>query len=205
MWLVERDRELSVAQGLVEVTRAGTGGLLVIEGPSGIGKSALLGELAGRAAAGALAVRSVRATPLGAEVPFALARWLLEPAVHAVPSALEAGWARHARSLFDGEVGGPGDQRLLVEGLVALVAELRRAGGPLALIVDDVQWSDPASLEFLGELAVRCEDLGVAVAVAIGTGQGQVDGRSLHRLASAAGPRLLQPAPLSADAVRALV
>ncbi|MGH2858580.1 MAG: helix-turn-helix transcriptional regulator, partial [Solirubrobacteraceae bacterium] len=90
-------------------------------------------------------------------------------------------------------------------GLVALVAELRRAGGALALVVDDLQWSDPASLEFLGELAPRCEDLGVAVAVAIGTGQGQVDDRSLHRLAAAAGPRLLAPAPLSADAVRALV
>ena len=84
---------------------------------------------------------------------------------------LEAGWARHARSLFEGEASGAGDRRSLIEGLVALVAELHRRAGPLALIVDDAQWGDPASLEFLEELAARCEDIGVVVAVAIGTGQ----------------------------------
>jgi DNA-binding CsgD family transcriptional regulator/tetratricopeptide (TPR) repeat protein len=142
---------------------------------------------------------------LGAEVPFALARWLLEPAVSAAPAVLAAGWARHARPLFAGEVGGAGDQRLLVEGLVAVVAELRRAGGSLALIVDDAQWGDPGSLEFLGELAARCEDLGVAVAVAVGTGQGGADEPLLRRLAAAAGSRVLAPAPLGPEAVRALV
>jgi hypothetical protein len=90
-----------------------------------------------------MAVRSVRATRLGAEVPFALARWLLDPLVRAAPSVLEAGWSRHARSLFEGEASGAGDRRSLIEGLVALVAELHRRAGPLALIVDDAQWGDP--------------------------------------------------------------
>jgi DNA-binding CsgD family transcriptional regulator len=165
----------------------------------------VLAEVARRAATVGVAARSVRATRLGAEVPFALARWLLEPAVRATPSVLGAGWARHARPLFAGEVSDAGDPRTLVEGLVALVAELRRAGGSLALIVDDAQWGDPASLDFLGELSDRCEDVGVAVAVAIGTGQGGANGPSLRRLAAAAGSRMLAPAPLSAGAVRELV
>lgn len=205
MRLLERERECAAALALVDGAVAGAGGLLVVEGPSGIGKSVLLEEVARRAGAAGVVTRSVRATRLGAEVPFALARRLLEPAVRAAPSVLAAGWARQARSLFAGEVSGAGEQRLLVEGLVALVAELRRAGGPLALIVDDAQWGDRASLEFLGELADRCEDVGVAVVVAIGTGQGGVDGPSLRRLAAAAGSRMLAPAPLSADAVRDLV
>ncbi len=205
MRLLERDRERAAAQGLVDRAVAGVGGLLVIEGPSGIGKSVLLTETAERARAAGVAVRSVHATRLGAELPFALARWLLEPAVRATPSVLEAGWARHTRALFEGEVSGAVDQRLLVEGLVALVAELRHAGGPLALIVDDAQWGDPASLEFLGELSARCEDLGVALALAIATGHGEIDPRLLGRLAAAPGSRMLAPGPLSPAAVRELV
>ncbi len=205
MRMLERDRECAAAQALVDGVVAGVGGLLVIEGPSGSGKSVLLAELARRADAAGVAVRSVRATRLGVDVPFVLARRLLEPAVHAEPELLAAGWARHARPLFEGEVSIAGDQRSLVEGLVALVAEVRRDGGPLALIVDDAQWGDPASLEFLDELAARCEDIGVAVTVAIGTGQGGVDPSSLRRLAAAAGGRVLAPAPLSAGAMRALV
>src|ERR1700741_3068831 len=152
MRLLEREREYAAAQALIDGAVTGGGGLLVVEGPSGIGKSALLAEVARRAEAAGVAARSVRATRLGAEVPFALARWLLEPAVRAAPSVLAAGWARHARSLFAGEVSGAGDQRSLVEGLVALVAELRRAGGPPALIADDAPWGEPPSLEVLRPL-----------------------------------------------------
>ena len=201
MRLIERERESAVLHALVDAAR----GLMVVEGPSGVGKSALLGELAERADAKGMTVHEARATRLGASVPFALARWLLEPPVRAAPAALEAGWARQARPLFDGEASAVRDRRSLIEGLVALVAELHRRGGPLALIVDDVQWGDPASLEFLEELSARCEDIGVVVAVAIGTGQGGDEGPWLTRLAAAAGARLLMPAPLSAGAVRDLV
>src|SRR5690349_21477461 len=110
MRLLERDRESAAALALIESAVAGAGGLLVAEGPSGVGKSALLAELAGRAAAAGMVVRTARATRLGAEVPFALARWLLEPSVRAEPSVLDAGWARHARSLFEGEASGAGDR-----------------------------------------------------------------------------------------------
>jgi predicted ATPase len=36
--LIERERELTALDALVEATRAGDGRLLVIEGPAGIGK-----------------------------------------------------------------------------------------------------------------------------------------------------------------------
>ena len=69
MRLLEREREYAAAQALIDGAATGGGGLLVVEGPSGIGKSALLAELARRAAAAGVAARSVRATRLGAEVP----------------------------------------------------------------------------------------------------------------------------------------
>ena len=205
MRLWERERECAAAQALVDRAVAGGGGLLVVEGPPGIGKSALLAELAERAVAGGVVTQLGRATRLGGEIPFGLARWLLEPAVRAAPSVLDVGWARHARPLFAGDLGAVGDRRSLVEGLVSLVVELRRGSGPLALLVDDAQWGDPASLEFIEELGVRCDGIGVAVAVAIGTGHGGVECPPLRRLAEAAGKWMLAPAPLSVVAVRDLV
>jgi ABC-type transport system involved in cytochrome c biogenesis ATPase subunit len=70
MRLLERDREFAAAQGLVNRAVAGAGGLLVIEGPPGIGKTALLQETAGRARAAGVAVRLVHATRLGASDRF---------------------------------------------------------------------------------------------------------------------------------------
>lgn len=204
MRLLERDQESTATRALVDGVVDGRGGLLVIEGPAGIGKSALLAELAERAGAAGVAVWPSRATRLGGAITFGLTRWLLGPAVSDTPAVLEAGWARHTRLLFDGGSDGAGERRLLVEGLVALVAELRRAG-PLALIVDDAHWGDSASLEFLDELAARCADIGVAIAVAITTGQGNGASDALHALTARAGEWLLTPAPLSVDAVSDLV
>src|SRR5262249_9334704 len=155
MRLRERELECAAAQALIDRAAAGSGGLLVIEGPPGIGKSALLAELAERAGVAGLTVQAVRATRLGGEMPFGLAGGLCGPAIRAAPSLLEAGWARHARPLFEGEAGGAGDRRSLIEGLVALVAEIRRAGASPVLTVDDAQWGDSASLEFLEELGAR--------------------------------------------------
>lgn len=205
MALLERDSERAAAHGLIDGVAVGLGGLLVIKGPPGIGKSALLAEVAERAAEVGVSAQSIRATRLGGQIPFGLARWLLEPAVRAAPSVLDVGWARNARPLFEGEVARRAHRRLLVEGLVALVAELRRDNGPLALIVDDAQFGDSASLEFLDELSARCEDVGVGLAAAIATGVDGAEEPSLRRIMAAAGNRLLAPAPLSAVAVMGLV
>jgi DNA-binding CsgD family transcriptional regulator len=205
MRLVERDRELAAVRALVNEASRRLGGLLMFEGPSGVGKSALLAELAARAGDAGVSVASVRATRLGGESPFSVARRLLEPAVRARPSVLEAGWARHARSLFDGEPGGAGIASSLVEGLVALAAQLVDSAGSLVLVVDDAQWADPSSLAFLKEVVDRGEEPGAGVAVAIRTAEPGIDARSLRRLGAAAGARVLTPAPLSAGAVCELV
>ncbi|MGA9859814.1 MAG: AAA family ATPase, partial [Solirubrobacteraceae bacterium] len=204
MRLLERDQESTATRALADGVADGRGGLLVIEGPAGIGKSALLAELAERARAADVTVWPARATRLGGAITFGLARWLLGPAVNDAPAVLQAGWARHTRLLFEEGTDGVGERRLLVEGLVALVAELRRSG-PLVLIVDDAHWGDSASLEFLDELAARCEDIGVGIAVAIATGQGDKDAGSLRALTARAGEWLLTPAPLSVNAVGDLV
>jgi DNA-binding CsgD family transcriptional regulator len=202
--LEDREVECAGLESLITGARDGRGGVIVLEGPSGAGKSALLAWLAARSEGAGIRAVAVRATPLGAEVPFGLARRLLEPAVRAAPSLLDAGWARRARPLFAGDVAGPGVAPLLTEGLVAIVGQLVTAHGPAVLAADDLQWADAWSAGFLVEVAQRAPELGLGLAVAINTAEEVADPVSLARLRALAG-RVIAPAPLSPAAVGRLI
>jgi predicted ATPase len=98
MALLEREREIAALQAMVDDVSRRRGGCLVLEGATGAGKSALLAELVGGAQDAGVQVSSVRATRLGAEIAFGLARRLLEPLVRATPAALsQAGRGRRVR------------------------------------------------------------------------------------------------------------
>src|SRR5262245_59064543 len=77
MPLVERERELQAIGGLLERTRGGAGGALLIEGPAGIGKSSLLA--AARGTPGDARVAAARGSELEREFPLGVVRKLLEP------------------------------------------------------------------------------------------------------------------------------
>ncbi len=81
MGLVERERECSKLGEIVRHVAAGTGGVGVVQGPPGIGKSALLAWLADESRTAGLRAQGVRATELGASVSFGVARRLLEDEV----------------------------------------------------------------------------------------------------------------------------
>src|SRR6478672_11745541 len=85
--LVERDAEVAELGEALAGARAGTGRLAVVEGPAGIGKTRLMGEL--RATAGRLGMRilGARATELERDFPFGVVRQLYEPEL----VALDAG------------------------------------------------------------------------------------------------------------------
>jgi hypothetical protein len=124
MGLVERESECTLLAEIIRDVSAERGGVAVVEGPPGIGTSALLDWLEDECRAAGVRARLVRATELGADVSFGLARRLLEPDVRSRPELLESGWARRARPVFDGDAGGAGLAAPLTEGLLALVAEI---------------------------------------------------------------------------------
>ena len=107
--LYGRERELRVVAGLIGGLAEGTGGVLVVRGEAGIGKSALLAAAAGLAADSGARVLSATGIQAEARLPFAGLHQLLRPGLgYAV---LPEGTARfyHRRDLRDLHVAGLDD------------------------------------------------------------------------------------------------
>jgi DNA-binding NarL/FixJ family response regulator len=82
MMLLDRDREVAALDERVAEARDGSGRLVLIEGPAGIGKSGLLAELRERARP-RLRILSARASELEREFAFGVVRQLFEAEVAA--------------------------------------------------------------------------------------------------------------------------
>ncbi len=145
-------------------------------------------------------VLEARAGLLEREYGFGVVRQLLEPA--ADPSLME-GAAAAARVVL-GESEATEGTFPILNGLFRFVERLA-AGGPLALCVDDLQWSDPASLRFAAYLARRVGGLPVLLAATIRTGEPEADESLLGELAQEPVSVALNPRPLTAEATRELI
>jgi len=123
----------------------------VVHGEPGVGKSALLDYLAGRAAG----CRVVRAAGVESEMELAFAglHQLLAPVLdHA--EGLPGPQREALRTAFGLSAGPVPDRFLVALGVLGLVSEV--AGErPLVCVVDDEQWLDRASVQALGFAARR--------------------------------------------------
>src|SRR6201981_909841 len=81
--LLDRERELAELGGLIEAAAQDSGGVVVVEGPAGIGKTRLLEEAARTAGAAGMGVLRARGSEFEAGIGFGVARQLLEPVVRA--------------------------------------------------------------------------------------------------------------------------
>src|SRR5204863_5392703 len=77
--LIERDSELSELHSALDDARRGAGRLVVIEGVTGIGKTALVRAAQDAARDAGMHVLRARGTELERDFPFALVRQLFEP------------------------------------------------------------------------------------------------------------------------------
>ena len=102
--LFERDAELTAVEGLVDVND-GSRRLLAIEGPPGIGKTALIGEAKALAHEAGMQVLTGRGSELERSFAYGVVRQLFEPLVASLPaeerSELFTGAAALAAPLFD--------------------------------------------------------------------------------------------------------
>ncbi|MBW0134417.1 helix-turn-helix transcriptional regulator [Pseudonocardia abyssalis] len=204
--LLERDHETGCVRRLVDAAASSAGGLLVIEGDAGIGKTGLVRAAATLAAERDVRVLGARGAELEQDLAFGMVRELLGAAASEPGTALEGAATLAGPVLGPVSAAGPGGQDLfgILHGLYWLVADLA-AVRPLLLVVDDAHWCDVPSLRFLAYLARRLD--GVAVGLLVATRPTAVGGRQdlLGVLAAEPGAVMVRPRPLTADGVRRLV
>src|SRR3954451_16320692 len=145
--LLERDQERTELQSALARARGGTGQVIVVEGPGGIGKTSLLTVARAAARDAGVLTLHARGSELERAFPFGTARELFEPTAFKDPDRWFAGAAGLARPLF--EIAAGDDDResayARLHGLFWLCANLA-AEQPLVVCVDDAQWADEPSL-----------------------------------------------------------
>jgi DNA-binding CsgD family transcriptional regulator/energy-coupling factor transporter ATP-binding protein EcfA2 len=137
--LLERERELSELAQAAREAAAGEGGLVLVSGEAGIGKSSLVRAVRGLLPAGGRLLVG-HCDDLGTPRTLGPFRDLVGQVGAELTRALREGGERDAV-------------------LAALWAELDWTGHPTVLVVEDVHWADEATLDVLGYLARRIAEL----------------------------------------------
>jgi len=189
--LLERESDLLTIRAF-----ARRGGLLVVEGRAGIGKTSLLDAACTTAQRNGRVVLRARGSDLESGFSFGIVRQLFErrctEATRGERAALFRGVAGSARALImrDGTNAATGDVSFaVIHGLYWLAVNF--AGRqPVLLAVDDAHWSDDASLRWLAYLAARLEGTGTALAVALRPGEPRSQAGALLAVRAAANATL---------------
>ena len=163
--LVGRAQERARLAAALERARRGSGSLVLVSGEAGVGKTRLANELASGSGALVLAGACSHggATPYGAVVA------ALRSRLRAAPGALDGCGPLGAHlGLILPELGAPPDptdRATLFEAVRCALAGIARER-PAVVLLDDLQWSDEATLDLLSALAGPLEEMPVAVVAA---------------------------------------
>ena len=205
--LLEREAELGALAELCERAAGGRGGLMVVEGPPGVGKSALLDRASALARERGLVVLRARGHELERAFGWGVARALIEASLEDAPELL-AGPAAPARMVFergDDTAGGPASEArfAILHALYWLVVRLAERA-PLLVLVDDAQWADEPSVRFLLYLLGRASDQPIALLIAAREGE-RGEGGLLEQLVGDSSTDIRVLPPLTAAAVSRLL
>jgi DNA-binding CsgD family transcriptional regulator len=183
-WLHERSAGLRAIDLLLEGLRAGRGGALFLTGDAGLGKTTLL-NLAAAWAEGRAGVARGCGQAMEVELPFGLAAQALEPltGVRLSPPASAAE---------------PAESRVTVWLRARAWLEESASRAPLLLVLDDLHWSDPDSVDLVAFLSRRIRE--VPIGIIAGLRAWPPAARNVvERLVAAGVADRIELAPLSQD------
>jgi len=217
---IGREAELAALEDALEQAKGGRGGLVLLGGESGGGKSWVLDELARRSTQRGVWVLRGQGADQVAQRPFqvfaGVARELIT-AVNADPQRRTAlvermgayGPAAAAAlpeltNLFGGDgsqlgLEAHGEERSL-RALAALVEAWGAPGAPALLLIDDSQWADDPSLRLIERWLADRATTGRSVLVVLAFRPEEVP--ETHRLLAFAPARAIRLSPFGADDVR---
>ena len=215
--LLERGQELARIDSVLAEARGGSGRVVVIEGPAGIGKTAFLTAARSVAAENGMRVLRARGAELERDFAFGVVHQLFETllaeASESERTELLQGRAGTAASLL----GLPGASDLvdapssiggrsfeILHGLYWLCANLAGTA-PLCVLVDDAHWADGPSLRFLGFLVTRIDELNIALVVASRPREPGGDQELLVRVTTDPSAEAIRLPPLTRTGVTRLV
>ena len=189
-----RADELKVIGALVAAVAKGRGGVLVIEGPPGIGKSRLLTEVI--ALADKCGVRTVfgEAFEYQQTVPFFS---LFMATLRADPPIGDADALRR--------LGNPADLGYWVVHDLAGAIHTAAAQTPLAIVLEDIHWADNGTLSALRSLAIALPNLAVLWVLTARTGAGGPAVQETLAVLQRANATFLGLAAITPDAIAYMV
>nr|WP_281070289.1 AAA family ATPase [Paeniglutamicibacter kerguelensis] len=221
---IGRAREMAVLRQCWEETRAGRGGLLVLSGAPGVGKTHLAAALGDLARATGAVVAQARCVDASGRIPLApVAVWLrsrdFAPVLATLPAPLRREAARLLPEVLPDlltdllEPAGPapraGSGRAMVDAwqrfrfFEALATTVESTGRPTLFVLDDLQWCDADTAAWLAFLlgSGRAANLLVAATLRAGGENGAAAVAGLLQGARSAGLlREMGVAPLEAAA-----
>ncbi|WP_185949816.1 AAA family ATPase, partial [Microbispora sp. KK1-11] len=202
--LVEREDETATMSAGITSARERAGACVVVVGAAGIGKTRLLDEARWMAADADMRVLSARGAHLERGYAFGLVRQLFEGALRRADAAERERWlsgaAAVAGRLLAGADGEQQSEMSLLHSLFWLTANVCQEG-PVLLVVDDLHWADEPSLRFLAYLQQRLYDMPLFIAAATRPSDPSAAMDLLDFVLTHPECRILQPKPLSPQAV----
>jgi DNA-binding CsgD family transcriptional regulator/tetratricopeptide (TPR) repeat protein len=183
-----REPEQAILADLIAGTAGGTAGIVVIDGPAGIGKSRLVQHAARLATEQGFIVAAARSdeldqvTPLG---PLLAALRASEPAI-----------------IGDDRLLGPGlaDQRLWLLDQLHAALETAATAQPVLICIDDLQWADHATLQAAAALPAQLFSVPIAWILARRTAPVTSALHTLLGRLADLGARRIEVRPLTPDA-----
>ncbi|MFI7704287.1 ATP-binding protein [Nonomuraea sp. NPDC049480] len=208
--LLERDAQLALVETALHAAVEGTSSLILLSGPVGIGRTALLRRLPRLVTGQDVRVLRANAGPMEQDFAFGVVRQLCDELLAGLPEqARERSVREYAvleRVFADDDMPGglpAADSQAVLHDLRTLFVNAG-ADTPLLILVDDLQWADTPSLRWFAYLAKRLRGLRIVLVYTVREGDPGAQHPLIQQITDFSAHVLL-PGPLSLDGTSTVI